>query len=185
MRWTVLAAGAVVALLAALPAASAKGILEDQATYPPGVTGITRDPVQPGQDFMVRVETDQEFDQAAMVVCRFKYATDAEPNVCWSQIAAVPLVDGLRGFTADSSKGQHPQWEDGWIIGYKLILKADGAERHAPAVGGEYYKVLVAPLSEEVAPMDTDTGSRAAPFCAVCVGAIGLAAVARRRGAIE
>ncbi|MCA1818913.1 MAG: hypothetical protein LC620_02485 [Halobacteriales archaeon] len=61
----------VLGLVAVAPAAAAKGILEDQATYPAGVTSVTRTWVAPGEDFSVVVDTDGSVEQAAMAICRF------------------------------------------------------------------------------------------------------------------
>lgn len=183
MRPTLLAAAlAATLLLAALPTATAKGIAEDGATYPAGVTSVTRTAVRGGEEFSVTVGTDQDFEHAAMVICRFKAAADADPSVCWSQVPATPAADGS-GFTADSGKGSHPAWDDGWVIGYKLILTSAGREAHAPATGSEYYKVVVGGDAGDAGgatPAQYGT-SKPAPFCSLCIGALGIALVLRRR----
>lgn len=179
MRAWPLAVLAVLAFLALAPAVAAKGILEDEATYPPGVTAVTRTHVAPGEDFTVHVSHDGSYTQAALAVCRFDRFADEVPEVCWSQVGA-QAVDGA--FVADSSKGAHPKWSEGWVIGYKLTLEGAAGDASVPATGGEYYKVVVAPLGEEAGDVQAQQySSKAAPFCALCLMAIGVAVVAKRR----
>ncbi|MFO1533136.1 MAG: hypothetical protein ABR562_05490, partial [Thermoplasmatota archaeon] len=103
--------------------------------------------------------------------------------VCWSQVAGTKLDDG--SFNVDSSKGAHPKWADGWVIGYKLTLKAGAGEpTHAPATGSEYYKVVVAPPTIEPQQYGGGDGAatKASPgFCMPCFLGIALAVLIRRR----
>lgn len=159
-------------VLAALPAAAAKGIPEDAATYPPGVTGVTRMSVMAGGELDVFVNTDRSFDAATMFVCGFASAADAEPRVCWSPVAAKP-AEGVSAFSANSAGGPHPAWKAGEVIGYKFLLSADGNETRVPA-DGSYYKVVV----EGPAGLET---RGAGGVCLLCLVGLGVAVVVRRR----
>lgn len=159
-------------VLAALPAATAKGIPEDAATYPPGVTGVTRMSLMPGGELDVFVNTDRPFDAATLFVCGFASVADAAPKVCWSPVAA-SSVEGLSAFTVNTASGPHPAWKAGEVVGYKLLLTADGNETRVPA-DGSYYKVVV----EHPAGLDT---RGAGGVCLLCLAGLGVAVVVRRR----
>jgi MYXO-CTERM domain-containing protein len=180
MRGRLLTA-AFLAALALLPAASAKGTQEDPATYPPGVTSITRTDVLPRTDFDVLVNT-ASYEQATMVLCRFEDAADVEPVVCWTNIKGAAVEDA--GFTIRSADGPHPPWDAGWTIGYKVVLKSGALETHAPAPGtveGEYYKVLVEAPAEAVEGAGQEAPDKASPAPAVGAALVALALAAARR----
>jgi hypothetical protein len=133
MRWLLL-------LVLLLPTVAAKGIPEDASTYPPEVALVSRNQVFAGEELNVLVNTPHEFSQAAMVVCRFKQAADAEPVVCWTQVAAHRIGDV--GYAADTTPAMHPRFEAGWTIGYKFILRNETRDVLVPADGG-YYRVTI------------------------------------------
>jgi uncharacterized protein (TIGR03382 family) len=153
-----------VAALAALPGAAATR--QDSASYPSGVVDVSNSPLEPGQDFLVQVGTDAAPDAVTVTVCRFSSVQADGPDVCFMNLAAAAAGDGM--YQADTGSVQHPAWKAGWVLGYKVTLKAGGAESHAPdrttASGdGDYYRIVVGSDQSEPAPTGSAVVEDGAP----------------------
>lgn len=134
-------------LLFLLPGAAAG--TQDPATFPEGILGIAHTPVLGGEEFEVAVQLADDLGAAAervtVTVCRFSSLGAEGPDVCYMNLGA-SAADGA--WRASTGAVDHPDWRDGWILGYKVTVKAASGETHAPdrlAANGEpdYYRLVV------------------------------------------
>jgi hypothetical protein len=168
MRAVLLSLAAAFALTL-LPAVDATQ--QDPATYPPGIRDVTNTPIQPRQEFEVAVSTDETPDSVVVTVCRFTSMSAEGPDVCFMNLAAQG-GDGT-AYRADTSAVAHPEWKDGWILGYKVTVKQGDTEEHAPSDGG-YYRIKVGspqePLPEGTAVVEDSPPTDAAEAPAAPAG---------------
>jgi hypothetical protein len=132
-----------VAFLLLVPGAAAG--LRDPATYPDGIAEVSNTAIQAASDFEVAVRLDVSAEQVTVTVCRFSSLTAAGPDICYMNLAAAQ-ADGA--WSASTAAVQHPEWRDGWILGYKVLARTASGELHAPdrlAGNGEpdYYRLVV------------------------------------------
>jgi hypothetical protein len=142
-----LAAALAVAAIAAMPAASAA--TQDPGSYPPGILDVSHSPVLDEQDFDVTVLLDDgletQAERVTVTVCKFSKVDSAAPDVCYMNLGAARLDEAWR---ASTGAVDHPDWHDGWVLGYKVTVKTAAGETHAPdrlAASGEpdYYRFVV------------------------------------------
>jgi hypothetical protein len=141
-------------LLALLPVASAG--TQDPATFPEGISGVAHTAVEAAQDFEVAVQLADDLGSAAqrvtVTVCRFSAVDAGAPDVCYMNLGA---TEGTDAWLASTAAVEHPEWRDGWILGYKVTVKTASGEVHAPdrlAPNGEpdYYRLVVGEPDEPV-----------------------------------
>ena len=156
-------------LLVLLQAPAAAAGPQDPTTYPDGILEVAHTPVLDSQDFDVAVQLSDDLGAAAervtVTVCRFKTMEAAGPDICYMNLGAAQ-ADGAWGASTDAA--QHPDWRDGWVLGYKVTVKTASGETHAPdrlAANGEpdYYRFVVGDSEQPAAGSAVVEDSPVAP----------------------
>lgn len=161
-----------------LAAGAAQAATQDPATYPAGVVAVRHTPMAAGQDFTVEAVTRDPVEPVVVTVCRFARAQDAEPEVCFMNIAAAAHPDGYR---ASTDAAQHPAWKNGWILGYKVTFGSGADAPAAPVQGGYYRAVVGEEAAGAVVVSDIEEPAKDAPAAAWTALAFLAVVMLRRR----